>query len=408
MEVENIKFMSYTFNSIPEVLEDIKQGKMVIIVDDESRENEGDLLMSAELVTAEAINFMATYGKGLICVPMTESRLEELNLPLMVPGGNFMCDTAFTVSIDAKETSTGISAHERAITIKKLVSNTAKATDFKKPGHIFPLKGKAGGVIIRPGHTEAAIDLSSIAGLYPAGVICEIMNDDGTMARVPQLLSFAQTHNLKISTIAALIKYRLKNEKLINRITSTELPTKYGYFKLIAYENKVDNLYHLVLQKGDLNPEKPILVRIHSECLTGDVFGSFRCDCGEQLSSALTMIEKNNEGLILYMRQEGRGIGLLNKLKAYQLQDQGKDTVEANIALGFPPDLRDYGLGVQILKDLGIKKVSLITNNPHKISELDDYGIEIVERIPIVVNPKPTNYKYLKTKKDKLGHLLDL
>ncbi len=397
----------YEFNTIEEAIEDIKQGKMIIVVDDEDRENEGDLLMAAEKVTPEAVNVMAKYGRGLVCMPIDGHRLDELDIPQMVEHNTDSLQTAFTVSIDAVETTTGISAHERAFTVQKVLDPDAKASDFKRPGHIFPLEAKKGGVLKRAGHTEAAVDLANLAGLYPAGVICEVMAEDGTMARVPQLMKFVKEHDLKIVTIADLIAYRRKHEVLITRITSADMPTKHGNFTVIGYENNLNGEHHLALVKGDVSNGEPVLVRVHSECLTGDAFGSLRCDCGEQCAAALKQIEKEGRGVLVYMRQEGRGIGLINKLKAYSLQDNGLDTVEANLALGFPSDMRDYGIGAQILADLGIKKIKLMTNNPKKLSGLTGYGLEIVERVPIQMSCNKHNIYYLKTKQKKLGHMLN-
>ena len=395
---------------IASAIEDIRQGKMVILVDDEDRENEGDLAMAAEKVTPEAINFMAKHGRGLICLSLTEGRLNELRLPLMVSDNTSRFQTAFTVSIDAKKgVTTGISAADRATTILTVVDEGSTAEDLVTPGHIFPLRARQGGVLVRTGQTEGSVDLARLAGLKPAGVICEIMNDDGTMARMPDLQIFAKKHALKIVTVADLIKYRMSKESLVRRIATAKLPTKYGgLFTAIVYENDVDPYHHIALLKGEIAPQDQVLVRVHSQCLTGDVFGSKRCDCEEQLHTAMAMVEKEGKGVIVYMRQEGRGIGLANKLKAYDLQDSGRDTVEANEALGFKADMREYGIGAQILADLGLHKIRLMTNNPRKIIGLQGYGIEVVERVPIETKPHKENVEYLKTKARKMGHLLSI
>jgi len=395
---------------IEAALEDIRQGKMVILVDDEDRENEGDLTMAAEKVTPEAINFMAKYGRGLICLSLTDQRLNELRLPMMVSENTSRFQTAFTISIDARQgVTTGISTADRATTILTAVGGNTQPEDLVSPGHVFPLRAREGGVLVRTGQTEGSVDLARLAGLKPAGVICEIMKDDGTMARMPDLLTFAQEHGLKIVTIADLIKYRLNKESLVRRIVTATIPTKYGgVFTAIAYENDVDPYHHIALVKGEIKPEDTVLVRVHSQCLTGDVFGSRRCDCEEQLHTAMAMVENEGKGVIVYMRQEGRGIGLVNKLRAYCLQDIGKDTVEANEALGFKADMRDYGIGAQILADLGLHKIRLMTNNPRKIIGLEGYGIEVVERVPIETRPHQENIEYLKAKAKKMGHLLSI
>ena len=398
-----------SIKAVEEATRAVRNGEMVIMMDDEDRENEGDLVVAAEFATPETINFMAKEGRGLICVAVDQDIAERLNLKPMVPENTSRFGTAFTVSVDAKDgTTTGISAYDRSVTIRKIVDENSTPEDFVRPGHVFPLIARKGGVLVRTGQTEGSVDLMKLAGLKPAAVICEIMKDDGTMARRPDLEEFAAKHNLKIITVADIIEYRLRNELLVKREAEADLPTKYGHFRIIVYSNNIDNKEHVALVKGDITTDEPVLVRVHSECLTGDTFGSLRCDCGEQLHTALRMIEREGRGTLVYMRQEGRGIGLANKIKAYALQDQGYDTVEANHHLGFGADLRDYGLGAQILKDLGIKKMKLMTNNPKKIKGLYGYGLEVVERVPIVIEPNEVNKDYLLTKEKKMGHLLNL
>jgi 3,4-dihydroxy 2-butanone 4-phosphate synthase/GTP cyclohydrolase II len=399
--------------SIPAAIADIKAGRMIILVDDEDRENEGDLTMAADAITPEAINFMAMHGRGLICLPMQGEQLEKLRLGMMVPENENSSGfgTAFTISIEAREgVTTGISAHDRAHTILTAIRADARPQDIVRPGHVFPLRARAGGVLRRAGQTEGAVDLSRLAGRNPSGVICEIMNDDGTMARMPDLVKFARKHGLKIATIADLIEYRLRNEKLVRPAGDCTLPTRSGgEFRAIVYENEIDHVDHIALVKGEFSPEDEVLVRVHSECLTGDSFGSLRCDCGEQLEAAMKLIEAEGKGVILYMRQEGRGIGLKNKIKAYGLQDsEGLDTVQANERLGFAADLRDYGVGAQILHDLGVRKMRIITNNPGKRAGIEGYGLSIVERVPLEITPNERNFQYLRTKKEKLGHVLHL
>ena len=395
--------------TIEEALDDIRQGRMVILVDDENRENEGDLTLAAEKVSAEAINFMAKYGRGLICLTLMPEKVDELGLPQMSYDNQSPFQTAFTVSIEAREgVSTGISAADRATTIKAAVKDGAGPRDIVVPGHVFPLRAKAGGVLVRTGQTEGSVDLARLAGLKPAGVICEIMNDDGTMARMPDLEIFAKEHNIKIVTVEDLVAYRLRREILVKAAAETVLPTKHGVFQMKVYNNSVDTQEYVAMVVGDVTTGDPVLVRVHSQCLTGDTLGSLRCDCGEQLSAAMEMIQKAGCGVLLYLPQEGRGIGLTNKIRAYALQDGGCDTVDANLALGFPGDLRDYGLGAQVLRDLGVKEMRLITNNPAKMVGLEGYGLKVVERVPIEIPTKPENERYMKTKCQRMGHVLNM
>jgi len=395
------------FSSIDDAIAEIRRGRTIIVVDDEDRENEGDFVCAAEFVDAQVINFLATNGRGIICAPLTAQRAEELGLDLMVDSNTSLHETPFTISVDYTHgTSTGVSASDRAATVRALASPSTKPADLARPGHIFPLRAMDGGVLRRTGHTEAVVDLCKLAGITPAGVLCEIMNEDGGMARVPDLLTIAKKFSMAIITVRDLIEYRMTREKLVQRIVMTHLPTRYGTFEIALYRSATDSKEHIALVKGEIRPDVPTLVRVHSECLTGDLFGSLRCDCNEQLISALLMVEKAGSGVVLYMRQEGRGIGLVNKLKAYKLQDEGLDTVEANEKLGFRADLRDYGIGAQILRDLGVRKMRLLTNNPKKVVGLNGYGLDIVERVPLEMDPNEVNARYLRTKRDKLGHLI--
>lgn len=395
--------------TIPEAIEDIKAGGFIIIVDDADRENEGDLAMAAEMVSSQAINFMAKHARGHICLPILAERLEELKIPIMVQDNTSKHTTAFTVSVEAKHrVSTGISAHDRAETVRAIIDPATRPEDIARPGHMFPLKAREGGVLVRAGHTEAIVDLARLAGLYPAGVICEVMNDDGTMARLPQLMAMAEKYQIKVVTVANLIAYRRRTEKLVHQVAEARLPTKYGEFKAIAYKSDIDPDEHVALVMGDISTDEPVLVRVHSECLTGDVFGSLRCDCGEQVTLVMKAIASEGRGVFLYMRQEGRGIGFHEKIRAYALQDKGLDTVEANLSLGLGADLRDYGIGAQILADLGLNEIRLLTNNPKKVVGLEGYGLKVVETVPVIVDPNPHNRRYLETKQKKLGHLLNV